>query len=330
MREAMASAVVGDDVYGEDPTVIQLEELAAKKVGTEAALFVSSGTMGNLIGILSHADRGDQCIVGLDAHCFGKEAGGMSALGGVIPKPLPTDIDGKMSPMEVNDAVSPNDPHFARTRLILLENTYGARNGAPQPPEYFAAMREIADRHGLSIHLDGARLFNAATALEIHASEIVKYVDSVSFCLSKGLCAPIGSVLCGSSEFINRAHRARKLLGGGMRQAGIIAAAGIIGLQVMTERLGEDHKNARELAVGLNGIPGIKIKPEHIRTNIVFFDLADEVSLEADQISRRLRTEANILLETTGARSFRAVTHYWISNNDVQALLATMSQIIMS
>ncbi|RMG94734.1 MAG: low-specificity L-threonine aldolase [Chloroflexi bacterium] len=328
MREAMARAQVGDDVYGEDPTVNELEALAAAKTGKEAGLFVASGTMGNLTAILTHAGRGDQAIVGEDAHTYRYEAGGMAALGGIMPCPLPTDETGQMDVAAVESAVSPNDPHFPHTRLILLENSYGAKNGYPLPPTYFQAIRTVAERHQLSIHLDGARLFNAAVAQNIPVTEITRHVDSVSFCLSKGLCAPVGSVLCGTAEFIQRARRIRKILGGGMRQAGVLAAAGIIALNSMIERLSDDHTNARILAEGLARIPGIIIQPERVKTNIIFFELAAEVPMTADEVVNTLRQKANIWLSATNSRQFRAVTHYWVGQPEVNLLLETLAEIL--
>ncbi len=328
MRKAMAAAKIGDDVYGEDPTVNALEELAAELVDMEAGLFVASGTMGNLTGILTHASRGDQAIVGEDAHSYRSEAGGMAVLGGIVPKPLGTNLKGMMRPADIEAAISPDDPHYPRSRLILLENTYGARNGYPLKAEYFAAIRQVAKHHQLSIHLDGARLFNAAVALKIDAWEITRHVDSVSICLSKGLCAPVGSILCGTSEFINDARRNRKLLGGAMRQAGIIAAAGIIALNDMIDRLAQDHDNAKLLADKLSMIDEINIDPELIRTNIVYFDLKESSPAIGSNIVRRLRDEHDILLGLSGPRRFRAVTHYWISREKVENLIRGLKLIL--
>jgi threonine aldolase len=324
MREAMATASVGDDVYGEDPTVNELEALAAAKVGKEAAVFVASGTMGNLAAILSHAGRGDQAIVGVDAHTYRSEAGGMSALGGVVPRPLPADFEGKMNLQEIESAIEKDDPHYAQTRLILLENTFARKNGAPLDVDYFVEIRRLADRYGLNVHLDGARLFNASTALGIAATDLTRHIDSVTFCLSKGLCAPVGSVLCGSEQFILEARRARKILGGSMRQAGILAAAGIIALNEMIDRLPEDHAKAKRLADGLAQIPGIRLDPGLIKTNIVFFELDDEVGMTTAEICKVLQQEANTLIGEAGCREFRAVTHYWIKEEDVQKLLSAM------
>ncbi|MCB8968962.1 MAG: low-specificity L-threonine aldolase [Ardenticatenaceae bacterium] len=328
MRTAMAQAPLGDDVYGEDPTVNELEALAAAKVGKEAGLFVASGTMGNLTAILTHATRGDEAIVGQDSHTYLWEAGGMATLGGIVPHPLPTDAFGRMELAQVKQSVRSDDPHLPHSRLILVENSYGDKNGYPIPPDYFANLRQIADQHNLRLHMDGARLFNAAVALGIPAAAITEHVDSVTFCLSKGLCAPVGSVLCGSAEFIRRARRTRKALGGGMRQAGVLAAAGLIALNEMTERLADDHRHAQQLAQGLAQIPGIIVAPDHIKTNIVYFQLEDAVALSAEDITQRLRTEANIWLGTNGPRGFRAVTHYWIQEANVTSLLEKLTHIL--
>lgn len=328
MRAAMAAAPVGDDVYGEDPTVNELEALAAARTGKEAGLFVASGTMGNLSAILAHAGRGDEAILGSDCHVFSWEAGGMAALGGVVPHPLPTDAYGRLDPGAVEGAIREDDPHLPRTRLVLVENSYGARNGYPLPPAYFAEIAAVARRYNLATHMDGARLFNAAVALNIDASEITRYVDSVTFCLSKGLCAPVGSVLCGSTDFIYRARRARKALGGGMRQAGVLAAAGLVALNEMVERLAEDHAHARMLAEGLARIPGVNIHVDRVLTNMVFFDLADAVPLSSEQVAGQMREAASVWVGTNGARGFRAVTHYWIGKDEVQAFLSSLEYVL--
>lgn len=328
MREAMANAAVGDDVYGEDPTVNELEALAAEKVGKEAALFVASGTMGNLVAILSHATRGDEAIVGMDAHTYWAEAGGMATLGNVAPRPLPTDEIGRMDLAEVAAAVRPDNPHFPRSRLILVENSYGSRQGYPLPPDYFAGIRKVAWRHNLAVHLDGARLFNAAVALNIDARELTRHVDSVTFCLSKGLCAPVGSVLCGPSTFIHRARRVRKVLGGGMRQAGIVAAAGIVALHEMVERLEDDHAHAHMLAQGLAQIPGVVVDPDAVKTNMVFFSLDEDSSLSTQQLITEMREAANIWLGSYGSNKFRAVTHYWIGAEEVERFLYALRKIM--
>jgi threonine aldolase len=328
MREAMAGAPVGDDVYGEDPTVNRLEAEAAKRMGKEVGLFVASGTMGNLTAVLSHAQRGDEAILAYAAHTFQWEAGGMATLGGVMPHPLPTDEDGRMDPSRVEAAVRGDDPHWPRTRLILVENSFGGRGGAPLPAEYFSRLREVADRHGLAMHLDGARVFNAATALGVEAETLARDVDSVTFCLSKGLCAPVGSVLCGTGEFIRRARRIRKVLGGGMRQAGVLAAAGLVALETMTGRLGEDHAHARLLADALAEIPGIRIEPERVRTNIVHFELGDEARIGGEALVRRLRDEQRVLLGAYSSNRLRAVTHYWVGRPEVESLVRGVRKIL--
>ena len=320
----MARARVGDDVYGEDPTVNELEARAAEKVGMEVGLFVASGTMGNLVAALSHAGRGDEAIVGHDSHIVSWEAGSISALGGIVPRPLPTDDQGRMDLDAIEAAVNPDDPHLPPSRLILLENSYGARYGYPIAPDYFAGVRQVADRHGLSVHIDGARLFNAAVALGVEAGAITQHVDSVTFCLSKGLCAPVGSVVCGSQAFIARARRMRKALGGAMRQTGVLAAAGLVAMEGMVERLADDHRRAKRLADGLAQIRGISVDADMVRTNIVFFTLDDDVPYDRGDIIEHLRREANIWVGGQGRRYFRAVTHYWLDDDDVDCFLDTL------
>lgn len=328
MREAMANAPVGDDVYGEDPTVNKLEALAAEMVGKEAGLFVASGTMGNLTAILAHGRRGDGAIVGEDSHTFRAEAGGMAVLGGIVPNPLPTDVYGRMNLAAVQNAIYPNDPHYPNNRLILVENSYGAKGGYPIEPDYFQQVRQIADKNGMIVHMDGARLFNAAVALNLDPRELTQHVDSVTFCLSKGLCAPVGSVLCGSAEFIQQARRARKLVGGAMRQAGIMAAAGIVALTEMVERLADDHAHAKTLANGLAQIPGLIVQPELVKTNMFFFELDIAAPVTPAEFVQRLRDEANIWLSGGYSRRFRAVTHYWIQEADVALFLQTARAIL--
>jgi len=328
MRKAIAEASVGDDVYGEDPTVNELEALAAAMVGKEAGLFVASGTMGNITAILTHAGRGEAAIAGRDAHSIRYEAGGLSALGGVVPRTLPTDEEGRLNPAAVDALAAEDDAHVPRAALLLLENSYGARNGFPLPPGYVAQMAAVARRRGLAVHLDGARLFNAAVALGVAPSAIAEHVDSVTFCLSKGLCAPVGSVLCGSADFIAEARRTRKVLGGGMRQAGVIAAAGLVSLRTMVERLAEDHANARRLAEGLSQIPGVAVDPPAVRTNIVFFRLVEGVPVTAGEIADHLKVRANVWVSANGPSAFRAVTHYWIGRQEVDLLLNTLRELL--
>lgn len=329
MVEAMAQAKVGDDVYGEDPTINALQEQAAEMLGKEAALFVASGTMGNLTAILSHAGRGDQAIVGIDSHTFTDEAGGMSVLGGIIPSPLPTDHMGRMDLEAIENAILPDDDvHYPLTKLILLENSYGKKGGYPIPLDYFSAVQQIAQKHHLRTHMDGARFFNAVTALDIEPKELAATVDSVSFCLSKGLCAPVGSLVCGSAEFIKRVHRNRKIVGGGMRQAGVLAAAGLVSLNYMVNRLAEDHANARLLAEGLADIPGIVIDIDQYKTNILYFSLVEDVPYTAQEIATRCREEANVWFGPQSKRHFRAYTHYWVGENEVKTFLEVLRHVL--
>ena len=274
MRDAMVSAQVGDDVYGEDPTVNRLESECATLLGLEAGLFVPSGTQSNLAALLAHCGRGDEYIAGQDAHTYRFEGGGAAAFGGIQPQPLPFQDDGTLDLKDIAAAIKPDDYHFAKTRLICLENTQG---GKALDPAYFATVRKLADQHGLRLHLDGARLFNAVVALRRSPSDFGQYCDSVSVCLSKGLGAPAGSVLCGGSSFIGAARRWRKVLGGGMRQAGVLAAAGLYALTHHVERLADDHRRAILLAEGLGG-KGLSAE-QH--TNMVFVHGLDAASMEA-------------------------------------------------
>ena len=321
MRTAMANAEVGDDVYGEDPTVNRLQDLAAEMLGKEAGLFVASGTMGNLIGILSHCQRGDEVIVGKKNHVYLHEAGGISALGGIHSCQIPNQTDGSLLLEDVAAAIRSDDPHEPVTRLVCLENTHNACGGVFQTPQYTRQAAEFAHARGLSVHLDGARIFNAAVAQGIKVEELSRPVDSVTFCLSKGLCAPVGSVLCGSRDYIRKAHRLRKMLGGGMRQAGILAAAGIVALEMMTGRLSEDHVRARKLAEGLKRIPGLVLDQEIPATNMVFLSLSPEVMSDANEVFKKLKKHG-ILIGVTSQRSFRLVLHYWVDDSGVEKTVA--------
>lgn len=325
MWAAMANANVGDDVYGEDPTVNKLEAMAAERMGKEAALFVVSGTMGNLAALLAHCRRGDEAIIGDKSHTFLYEQGGMAALGGIMPHTVPNQMEGTLCLSDVRDAIRGDDDHFPRTRLICLENTSNTCNGTPLTPWYMARIADVAREHGVKIHVDGARIFNAAAALGVDARDLVKDADSVTFCLSKGLCAPVGSVLCGSRAFIQEARRARKVLGGGMRQAGVIAAAGVVALEQMTERLVEDHARAKRLAAGLADMPGVMVEP--VFTNILYFSLAPQVTLTTDEVAARLR-EYGILINPRSGRTFRAVTHYWIDDEGIERTLKALREIL--
>ena len=327
MREAMARAEVGDDVYGEDPTVNRLQELAAEKMGKEAGLFVASGTMGNLTAVLAHCGRGDEAILGSLAHTFLYEAGGMSALGGVHSRQIPNQPDGTLDLGAVEAAIRDPDAHFPVTRLICLENTHNRCGGVALTAEYTRAAGELAHGRGLALHLDGARIFNAAVSQGVEARELAAPADSVTFCLSKGLSAPVGSVLCGSKEFISRAHRIRKQLGGGMRQAGILAAAGILALEQMVDCLAEDHDRAKRLAQGLAALPGLVMDPGTPYTNMIFCSLAEGVPLDACSAAASLE-ERGVLVGDVGPRRFRLVTHYGIENVDVDETVRAFKEML--
>lgn len=328
MRQAMADAEVGDDVFGDDPTVNRLQQAAAARLGKDAGLFVPSGTMGNLAAVLAHCGRGDEVIMGNLGHTFLFEAGGVAALGGVNPFTLPNRPDGTLDLDEVRAAIRDDNVHYPTSRLLVLENTQNRCGGVPLTVEYTRQAGELVHSAGLKLHIDGARLFNAAAALGVSAAELAAPADSVTFCLSKGLCAPVGSVLCGSEEFIYRARRIRKQLGGGMRQAGVLAAAGMVALEKMTGRLGEDHRRARRLAEGLAAIPGVILDLGLPPTNMVFLTLDAGLPLNAAMVSRRL-TEEGIKVSTTGPRRFRLVTHYWIDDDAVVRTIEGFKRVIL-
>ena len=323
MRRAMAEAEVGDDVSRQDPTVNRLEEMAAERLGKEAALFVSSGTQGNLVSILTHCQRGDEIIVGDNTHIFRGEAGGASALGGISYHTLPNDERGMLDPDEVAAAVKPADVHYPHTAMVALENTHNARGGIPLTPEDTKAIADVAHSHDLAMHIDGARIFNASVYLETPVSELVKDADSVSFCLSKGLGCPVGSLICGTNEFIDRARFWRKMLGGGMRQVGIVAAAGIVALDTMVTRLAEDHSNARRLAQGLSRIPGISIDPDSLPTNLVFFEIT---AGDPGELARRL--EERGIKGGGPQRRWRFVTRNGIGGDDIDYALDVMESTL--
>jgi len=320
MREAMFKAELGDDVFGEDPTVNRLEEIAANISGKEAALFVASGTMGNLVALLSHCNRGDEAIVGSKSHIHIHEQGGIAGLGGIHSRVLETKADGTMDIAAIESVINDDDIHCATSKLICLENTW---YGRVLPLLYMQEVKELAEQHNLAVHLDGARLFNAAIALDVPASTIAQHADSVQFCLSKGLAAPAGSMLCGTREFIARARRARKQVGGGMRQAGVLAAAGIYALKSMVERLKDDHKNAQAFAKGLKEINGIEIV--HAETNMVF------VASGIPGVStRHLCQELNNagLLVFGDEVGIRCVTHYGIEESDIKQAVAIVKNVV--
>ena len=329
MRQAMATAVVGDDVYGEDPTVNRLQAMAADRLGKEAALFVASGTMGNLIAVLAQCGRGDEAIMGDCAHTFVYEGGGTAALGGVHPHTIPNQPDGTLLIEDIRHAVRGDDPHFPRSKLLILENTQNKCGGLSISRDYMLEAASVARENGLAVHLDGARIFNAAVDQGVPALDLVDMVDSVTFCLSKGLCAPVGSVLCGSKDFIVEAVRFRKQLGGGMRQAGILAAAGIVALDEMVDRLAEDHAHARELAEGLAQVEGIRLDKGSPNTNMVYIELDPAKGIAAADCAQALK-EKGILVGVTGPRHFRLVCHYWIKDEDIPQIIRGFESVLNS
>jgi threonine aldolase len=326
MRDALHGAELGDDVFGEDPTINRLERMAAERVGKEAALLVPSGTMGNLAAILTHCGRGDEVILGDRCHTFIYEAGGISALGGIHPRPVANQPDGALRLEDIEAAIRPDNVHFPRTRLICLENTHNRCSGQALTPAYTAQVGTLARRHGLAVHLDGARIFNAAVALDVDVRELTQSVDSLSFCLSKGLAAPVGSLICGRQDFIAEARRARKILGGGMRQAGILAAAGIVALERMVGRLREDHEHAARLAQGIAQIDGLAIDPVGVQTNIVYIDIVRK-GLTAEELVGHLQAEG-IRVLSVGPSRLRAVTHYGITADDIDQSLRVLADVM--
>ena len=329
MRQAMANAEVGDDVYGEDPTVNHLQAMAAERLGKEAGLFVASGTMGNLIAVLTHCGRGDEAIMGDCAHTFVYEGGGTAALGGVHPHTIPNQPDGTLLLEDIQHAVRGDDPHFPRSRLLILENTQNKCGGLSIPREYMLGAAAVARENHLAVHLDGARVFNAAVDQDVPVVDLVDMVDTVTFCLSKGLCAPVGSVLCGPKDFIAEAVRIRKQLGGGMRQAGILAAAGIVALDEMVDRLAEDHAHARELAEGLAKVEGVRLDKGSPNTNMVYIELDPALGLTAVECAKALK-ELGILVGVTGPRHFRLVCHYWIKDEDIPQIIKGFEKVLSS
>jgi threonine aldolase len=320
MRDAMANAPVGDDVYGDDPTVNELEAWAAERHGFEAAMFTTSGTQANLLGLMAHCQRGDEYLCGQQAHNYKYEAGGAAVLGSIQPQPIENNPDGTLDFGKLKAAIKPDDSHFARTKLLSLENTI---NGKVLPLSYLADARKFVDEHSLNLHLDGARVYNAAVALDVDVIEIAKHFDSMTICLSKGLGAPIGSLLLGSKAFIERARRLRKMVGGGMRQAGILAAAGKLALTEQVAQLATDHSNAKKLAEGLNAIPGFSVNSEFVQTNIVFAKLAESVDIDA--IAKELAQQD---ITISPSNPVRFVTHKNISSQDIDVLLEKLSALV--
>lgn len=320
MREAMAEAEVGDDVYRDDPTVNRLEALAANMLGKESALFVPSGTMGNLLALLVHCQRGDEAIVGDKSHIYLNEAGGMSALGGIQPCPVPNQKDGTLALDDILASIRTEDVHHPITRLICLENTQNICGGIPLTAAYTREVGKLARKNNLSLHIDGARIFNAAAAQNVSIRDLVDPADSVMFCLSKGLASPIGSMLVGTSKFIARARHLRKMLGGGMRQVGVLAAAGIISLEKMTTRLADDHARARKLADGLRNVKGVLVDEGSPYSNMVYLNLASDVKVDAAKIIDSALKQG-VLLDCENARRFRLVTHYWVDDKAVDKVI---------
>ena len=321
MRRAMAQAKVGDDVFADDPTVNRLEAMAAERAGFEAALFVPSGTQSNLCALLTHCGRGDEYVVGQGAHTYRMEGGGAAVLGGIQPQPLDLEDDGTLDLEAVAANIKPRDPHFAITHLVCLENTH---NGKVLPLDYLDRAREFVSGHGLALHLDGARVFNASVKAGVDVQAITRHFDSVSICLSKGLGAPVGSVLCAARDFVDTARRWRKVLGGGMRQAGIVAAAGIIALTENVDRLAEDHEHAQVLAHGLARFADLHVDTAAVQTNMVFASVGEALLSE---LRTALRAEG-ILTHAVGTR-LRLVTHLDITRDDVAKTLAVVERFFL-
>jgi threonine aldolase len=326
MRTAMANAAVGDDVFGEDPSVNRLEQMAAELMGKPAALFVASGTMGNLVSQMAHCRRGEEILLGDQSHVFVYEQGGSAALGGLHPHILPNLEDGTIDLDAMEAAIRPDDVHFPRTGLILLENTHNRCGGRVLPPDYVAAVGELARRHGIKLHIDGARVFNAAVALALPPAELVAPADSVTFCLSKALGAPVGSVVCGEKAFILEARRMRKRLGGGMRQAGVLAAAGIVALEEMVPRLAQDHQNARRLAQGLADAAGLAVDTIAVETNLVYIKVT-RPQITAPELVKRLAARG-VLVLAASRDLIRAVPTYHVTAEKIDAVIRIFRQCL--
>jgi threonine aldolase len=325
MRKAMFEAEVGDDVFGEDPTVNRLEKMAAAKMGKEAALFTTSGTQSNIVSILTNTHHGEEIILGDNAHIFWYEVGGASAIAGVVMRTVTNGKNGRLELDDVKNAIRSKDVHFPTTTLLCLENTHNRCGGAALPPDYIREVCALAHANGLKVYMDGARLFNASVALGVPVKSLTENVDSVSFCLSKGLSAPAGSLLCGTAEFIARARKFRKMLGGGMRQAGILAAAGVVALETMVPRLAEDHANAKKLAQGLAKIPGLIVTQEETQTNMVMLTVAPGIT-ERDFTAALLNS--GVKLSSREGNKFRAVTNRGVSSEDIDDAVRRIEKIM--
>lgn len=325
MREAMLTAEVGDDVYEEDPTVKKLEEMAADIMGKEAALFVTSGTQGNQVCVMTHTQPGDEIILEQRSHIITYEVGGIGYMAGVQAQLIPGER-GIMEPGAIEAAIREDDIHMPKTGLICVENTHNRAGGTVIPLETLKQTYEVAQKYSIPVHMDGARIFNAATYLKVPVKEIARYADSIMFCLSKGLCAPVGSMVVGSKEFIRRARKFRKMMGGGLRQAGFLAAAGIIALEKMSKRLQEDHDNARNLAEGLSAISGIYIDMDTVQTNIVICDLS-EINMTAQDLSQRL-LKNGVKVNGGSGTSIRFVTHNGIEKHHVEKTITLVEDAV--
>jgi threonine aldolase len=323
MRQAMYDAELGDDVYGDDPTVNELQDKAAERLGKEAGLFVTSGTLGNLVSVLAQAERGAEVLVGDQCHIMNGEAGGTMVLGSVVLFPVKTDEFGFLEPELIKAAVNPRDYHKPPTRLLTIENTHNGSSGRALNADQMKAMADAGHDNGLNVHLDGARIFNSAVALGVPVSDLVENVDSATFCLSKGLACPIGSVVVGSKDFIEEADRWRKMLGAGMRQVGVIAAAGIVALDSMVDRMQEDHDHARHIASRITEMKGISVDPEHIQTNIIRFGVPEHTG---NQIAARLKEEGVYI--NGGDSDLRIVTHYGVSSEDYEFAISALDRVM--
>ena len=330
MREAMARAEVGDDVWEEDPTVKRLEAMAAERLGKEAGLFVASGTMGNVVSVVSHTRAGQEVVLDLDSHIFNYEVAGAAVIGSVQMRPVQT-ARGFLSPEQVREAIRPENIHLPPTGLVCVENTHNRHGGTCCTPEEISAVAAVAHGASVPVHLDGARLFNAAVALRREAREFTRDVDSVTFCVSKGLAAPVGSVICGSAGFIARARRVRKMLGGGMRQAGVIAAAGIVSLERMVNRLAEDHANARTLAEGIARLPGLRVDLASVQTNIVIFAVERAGGAAGSTVATTDLVKGcaarKVKIHAIGPTSIRCVTHKDVDAEDIGRTLDAFAEI---
>jgi threonine aldolase len=324
MRKAMFEAEVGDDVFGEDPSINKLEAMAAARMGKEAAIFTTSGTQSNLIAVLNHTRHGNEIILGSQSHISLYEVGGAAAIGGVVMRTVPNDASGRLNPADVEAAIRGKNIHYPETALLCLENTHNVCGGSVLSVDYTSEICSLAHNHGLKVHLDGARIFNAAIALGVPENELARHADSVSFCISKGLSAPVGSLLCGSREYIEKARKIRKMLGGGMRQAGIVAAAGIVALGTMVDRLAEDHANAKRLAKGLAHIKGITLEYATPATNIVMFRITPEKYV-GDFVKNL--DNLGVKVGPRGGNLFRAVTHRMISTANIDEGVSSIQDV---